>query len=92
MKPISSAARKGRKLPLVEFNYQPMRLSRFHAGCGKSVPPAFHSISRNYFQREARRDFVGELGLFVVITLTAAAPFFSTASALTELCRAIGQL
>jgi hypothetical protein len=92
MKPISSVARHDRKLPLVEFNYQPMKLSRFHAGCGKSVPPAFLNISRNYFQREARRDFVGELALFVAITLTAAAPFYSTASAITELCRAIGQL
>jgi hypothetical protein len=90
MKPISPTAHNSRSFPLVESNYQPMRLSPYHASCGKSLPPAFLNISRDYFQREARRDFVSELGLFVVITLTAAAPFFSTASALTELFRAIG--
>jgi hypothetical protein len=92
MKPISPKARNSRRVPLVEFNYQPMRLSRFHAGCGKSVPPAFHSISSNYFQREARYDFVGEACLFLAIVLTAAAPLFNAASALSEFCRAIGQL
>ena len=92
MKPISPTARNNQGLPLVEFNYQPMSLSDYQARCGKMLAPAFLNISRNYFQREARRDFIGELALFVAITLTAAAPFFSTASALTELCRAIGQI
>jgi hypothetical protein len=91
MKPISPTARYSRSFPLVESNYQPMRLSRYQAGCGKSLPPAFHKISSNYFQGEARRDFVGELCLFVAIIVTSAVPMFSAASALTELCRAIGQ-
>lgn len=90
MKPISPQARISRRAPLVEFHYQPMRLSRFHSGCGKTVPPAFHSISSNYFQGEARRDFAGELCLFVAITVTTAVPLFNAASALTEFCRAIG--
>jgi hypothetical protein len=92
MKPISPIARNRRSLPPVEFNYQSMSLSGYQARCGKTVAPGFLNISRDYFQREARRDFIVELGLFAAITLTAAAPFFSTASALTELCRAIGQL
>jgi hypothetical protein len=91
MKPISPTAHNSPSFPLVEFNYQPMSLSRYHAGCGKSVPPAFHSISSTYFQGEARRDFVGELCLFVAIVVTTAAPLFSAASAITEFCRAIGQ-
>jgi hypothetical protein len=91
MKPISPTARNCRSLPLVEFNYQPMRLSGYTAHCGKTVAPAFHTISNSYFQREARRDFVGEACFFVAIIVTIAVPLFSMASALTELCRAIGQ-
>jgi hypothetical protein len=91
MKQISLTARNSRRLPLVESNYQPMRLTRYHAGCGKSVAPAFHKISSNYFQGEARRDFIDEACLFVAIIVTAAVPLFSAASALTEFCRAIGQ-
>jgi hypothetical protein len=91
MKPISPTARYSRSFPLVESNYQPMRLSRYQAGCGKSLPPAFHKISSNYFQGEARRDFVGEAFFFVAMVLIAATPLLSAASALTQLCRAIGQ-
>ena len=91
MKPITLTARHSRSFPLVELNYQPMKLSGFQAHCGKTVAPAFHSISNNYFQREARRDFVGEACFFVAIIVTSAVPLFSMASALTELCRAIGQ-
>ena len=91
MKPISPTTRNNRSFPLVESNYQPMRPSRYEAGCRKSLAPAFHKISSNYFQGEARRDFVGELCLFVVIIVTTAMPLFSAASALTEFCRALGR-
>jgi hypothetical protein len=91
MKPISPTAHNSGSFPLVESNYQPMRLSQYHAGCGKSLPPAFHSISSNYFQGEARRDFVADVSLFVAIIVTTAVPLFSAASALSEFCRAFGQ-
>ena len=90
MKPISPKTRNGRSFPLIEFNYQPMSLSGYQARCGKSVAPAFYNISRNYFQSEARRDFIAEFCFFGAIIVTAAAPLFSTASALTEFCRALG--
>jgi hypothetical protein len=90
MKPISPTARNSRSFPLVDSHYQPMRLSRYHAGCGKSAPAAFHKISSTYFQGEARRDFVAEVSLFVAIIVTTTVPLISAASALTELCRAIG--
>jgi hypothetical protein len=91
MKPISPTARNSQSVPLIEFNYQPMSLSGYQARCGENATPAFYKISQNYFQREARRDFIGELCLFGAIIITAAAPLFSVASAITELCRAIGQ-
>ena len=57
----------------------------------KAEAPSFRNISRQYFQGEARRDFVGEAFFFVAMVLIAATPLLSTASALTELCRVFGQ-
>jgi len=89
MKPISPTTRNSPSFPLVEFHYQPGFLG-YEAGCA-SVVPAFRNISNQYFQHQARRDFIAEAIFFVAIVLTAAAPLFSTASAITDFCRAIGQ-
>jgi hypothetical protein len=91
MKPISPTVRNSRTFPVVEFDYQPARLKGYQLRCAKSVAPAFRNISSQYFQREARRDFIREACLFALIIVTAAAPLFSAASALTEFCRALGQ-
>jgi hypothetical protein len=91
MKPISPTADNSRSFPLVEFSYQPGRLSGYQPRCAKNAARSFRNISSQYFQREARRDFVGEACLFVAIIVTAAAPFFNTASALADFCRIIGQ-
>ena len=90
MKPISSKAGNSRSFPLVEFSYQPGKLSGYQPRCAQNAALSFRNISSQYFQREARRDFVGEACLFVAIIVTAAAPLFNTASALTEFCRAFG--
>jgi hypothetical protein len=90
MKPISPTARNSRSFPLVEFHYQPGRLG-YQPRCAENTASAFRNISSQYFQREARRDFIREACLFALIIVTAAAPLFSAASALTEFCRAIGQ-
>ena len=89
MKPITLTARNRRSFPLVECNYQAMRLSGYRARCARIEAPSFRNISRQYFQKEARRDFVGEALLFAIMIVLAAAPLLSTASALTEFCRAI---
>ena len=92
MKPISITARNGRTFPLIDCNYQRMTLEECQGRCVKIEAPSFRNISRQYFEKEARRDFVGEAFFFVAMILIVAAPLFSTASALTELCRAFGQL
>ena len=89
MKPMTLTARNRRRFPLVEYNYQPTRLSGYQARCARSDAPSFRNISRQYFQKEARRDFVGEAFLFAVMIVLAAVPLLSTASALSEFCRAI---
>jgi hypothetical protein len=91
MKPILITACNRRSFPLVECNHQPLRLSEYHARCAKTKAPSFRNISRQYFQKEARLDFVGEAFLFATMIVLAAAPLLSTASALSEFCRAIAR-
>ena len=43
-------------------------------------------------ENEARHDFIGEAILFAMLVITAAVPLVSAAYAVTELCRAFGQL
>jgi hypothetical protein len=91
MKPISPTTRNSPSFPLVEFHYQPGRLG-YQPRCAKNPAPAFHRICDEYFQHQARRDFIAEACLFVAIVFTAAVPLFGAASALTDFCRAIGQV
>jgi hypothetical protein len=92
MKPTFMTTRSDKRFPLIECNYHSAMLSGYRGHCAKPAAPSFRNISRQYFQREARRDFIGEAFFFVAIVATAVAPFLSTASALTELCRALGQV
>jgi len=92
MKPISLTTPNRRSFPLVDCNYQTMTLDGYHARCVRSAVSSFRNISCQYFQKEARRDFVSEAFLFALIIILAAAPLLSTASALTEFCRAIAPL
>ena len=92
MKPIALTTRNRRTFPLVDCNYQTMTLGGYNARCVRTAVPSFRNISRHYFQKEARRDFVSEAFLFAVIIVLAAAPLLSMASALTEFCRAIAPL
>ena len=79
-------------LELLQSENQPMTLEECRGQYAKAEAPSFRNISRQYFQGQARRDFVGEAFFFVVMVLIAAAPLLSTASALTEFCRAIAPL
>jgi len=92
MKPISITSRNSRKFPLIDWNYQSITLGGCGGQCAKTESPSFRNISRQYFQNDARRDFIGEACFFAAIVVIAAAPLLSAASALTEFCRAFGQL
>jgi hypothetical protein len=92
MKPISITARSKRRFPLIECNYQSMILGGFRGQSAKPAAPPFRNISRQYFQNEARRDFIGEVFFFAVIVAASVAPLLSAASALCNLCRVFGQL
>jgi len=92
MKPISITSCNSQRFPLIDWNYQPMTIVGYRGECAKTEAPSFRNISRQYFQNDARRDFIGEAFFFAAIVATTVAPLLSAASALTELCRAFGQL
>jgi hypothetical protein len=55
------------RFPKIECNYQTFSIDRYYGGSTGSSPRSFLNISRDYFQREARRNFLAEVAFFVVI-------------------------
>ena len=92
MKPTFITTRNQKRFPLIDCNYHSATLSGYHGRCAKAKAPSFRNISRQYFQKEARREFVGEALLFAMLIVTAAAPLVSGAYAILDLCRAFGAL
>jgi hypothetical protein len=90
MKPTSLAARK--RFPFADWNYQSVTISGYRGHCAKSLPPSFRNISRDYFQREARRDFVTEAIVFAMFIVISTVALASGAQAAVQLCRAFGAL
>jgi hypothetical protein len=90
MKPTSLAARK--RFPFTDWNYQSVTISGYRGHCAKSLPPSFRNISRDYFQREARHDFVGEAIVFAMLIIISTVALASGAQAAVQLCRAFGAL
>jgi hypothetical protein len=92
MKPILRIAGKSQRFPLIDCNYRPMTLDGYRGRCVRTRTPHFQNISGEYFQNEARHDFLAEAVCFVLIIATAAAPLLSAANAVVDLCRAFTQL
>jgi hypothetical protein len=68
--------------PKVDYHYQAFSLDRFHSGSTGSSPASFLNISRDYFQREARRNFLAEVAFFLVIAAILVATFIHGARAI----------
>ena len=63
-----SSACRSRRFPLTDFSYQTFSLDRFRGGHGDDRRvSSFFDISRDYFQREVRRNFLVELALFLIL-------------------------
>jgi hypothetical protein len=92
MKPISVIVGKNNRSPLIDCNYRPMTLDGFRGRCVTTRRPRFWNISRQYFQNEARHEFVAEAVCFAIIVITVAVPLVSAANAVVELCRTFAQL
>jgi hypothetical protein len=92
MKPTPKIPCKSNRFPLIDCNYRPMTLDGYQARCVRTRTPHFQNISGEYFQNEARHDFLVEAVCFAIIIITAAVPLVSAANAVVELCRAFAQL
>jgi hypothetical protein len=92
MKPTFITTRNQKRFPLIECNYQSATLISYHGRCAKPAAPSFRNISRQYFQNEARHDFVVEGIFFALLIVTATVPLVSAVSAVIQLCRAFGAL
>jgi hypothetical protein len=92
MKPTSKIPGKSNRSPLIDCNYRAMTLDGYRGHCVRTGTPRFRNISAQYFQNEARHDFLVEAVCFAIIIITAAAPLVSAAKAVVDLCRAFAQL
>jgi hypothetical protein len=89
MKPSSLTKRDARKLPLVDYHYQAPTLSgSTTAGC-VGVSKSLRAISRDYFDGETNREFLGEAAVFVTLIAMTLVPIVSGAFAVIELCRTL---
>ncbi|HLW34918.1 MAG TPA: hypothetical protein VKS98_04595 [Chthoniobacterales bacterium] len=76
---IADGRLTGRKFPLIEFNYQVFSLDRFSGGSGDKPSRSFFDISRDYFQREAGRNFRAEVVFFLILAAILAGAFIQGA-------------
>jgi hypothetical protein len=91
MKPVllvtKSEHETKRSFPVVDFNYQTVDQSEFGSRCVR-IPRYSGKFAREYFNSEARRDFVTEAAFFVILTATTVPAIAACASALVSLLRA----
>ena len=73
------------RLPIIDYHYQTFSLDRYRGGGSTgSSPASFLNISREYFQHEARRNFLVEVIFFVLIAAILAVTFISDARAIVH--------
>jgi hypothetical protein len=91
MKPVAHYRTGTRRpAPVTDFNYRPARLEELKTACASGPRRSFGAISRDYFNREARHDFVIEALSFAVMTALTVPMIVDCVRALAELPRALG--
>jgi hypothetical protein len=92
MKPISTTVSKHSRSRLIDCYYRPMTLDGYRGRCVRPATSPFWNISGQYFQNEARHEFLVEAVCFAGVIITAAVSLVSAANAVIDLCRAFAQL
>jgi hypothetical protein len=77
-----------RKFPLVEYHYHAQTLSSSSARCTKTSK-SLRDISRDYFDAEAKHDFLSEAAMFTALVLMSIVPVVTGASGVLELFRTL---
>jgi len=94
MKPPSSIQNSqrdaNRRFPITDCNYRSLGFSELKTRCARIPRSSFTTISREYFNGEARSDFVIETAVFALITVAAIPALFDCGRALLEFMRSIG--
>jgi hypothetical protein len=88
MKPLPITQPKARKFPLVEYHYHASALSGASAPC-KTRSKSLRDISRDYFDSEAKHDFLSEAAAYLTLVLSTVVPVVTGASAVAELFRTL---
>jgi hypothetical protein len=81
-----------RRFPIVEFNYRPLGLDEFKTRCAERPRSSVEKISQDYFNGEARRNFVTESLLFAIIAAATVPAILDCGRALFEFMSAIGSV
>lgn len=89
MKPtIQSNTRRSPKLPKTDYAFQASSFASTGGRCFGTPRPSFRSISKDYFNNEARQSFATEAALFTVIVMTAAVSLISSVAGMVHMVRA----
>ena len=81
-----------RRFPILESNYRPLGLGEFHTRCAERPRSSFEKISQDYFNGEARRNFVTESLLLAIIAAATVPAILDPGRALFEFMCAIGSV
>ena len=92
MKPTIETFRSNKRFPITDYNYHSLAIDRFNGPCAKVSSPSFRSISRDYFETEEPKSFLGEAAIFGTMLVTAVVPLVSGVFAIIQLCRVLGTL
>jgi hypothetical protein len=92
MKPtpqISSNQHASRSFPLTDYSFRATADAKSSSSAVRSATksPAFHKLSSEFFGAEARRDYIAEFLIFILITGFSAWPIISSIVAVTRLVR-----
>ena len=90
MKPTTPTDKNARQTPFVDFQYQQSNLENFAGHCAKtSTSKSLRDISRDYFDTEAKHDFLSDAAIFGTLIATAAVPIIAGLSAVIHLCQTL---
>ena len=92
MKPTIETSHSNKRFPVTDYHYHSIALDGFSGSCAKVSAPSFRSISRDYFETEEPKSFLGEAAIFGTMLVTAVVPLVSGIVAIVQLCRVLGTL
>ena len=89
MKLITLTHKNAKKFPFVDCDYQAASLKNLSGCCGRISSKSLRDISCDYFDSEAKYDFLSNAAIFGALMAVAAEPIIAGASAVIELCRTL---